>query len=105
MKRFNHAMLAGTAMLALSGCGVETASTAATVAAGKVQETRAAKQTLDAVRGKLDAAQQAQIQRAERRRHVGHRPVHRSGQRLGRAGRSRLARRARSDLRHRASAR
>jgi NifU-like protein involved in Fe-S cluster formation len=51
--------------LALMGCGVEVATTAATSAAIKKQEIEAAKQTKDMVDKKIEAATQAMQQRTE----------------------------------------
>jgi len=51
--------------LALTGCGVEVATTAATSAAIKKQEIEAAKQTKDMVDKKIEAATQAMQQRTE----------------------------------------
>jgi NifU-like protein involved in Fe-S cluster formation len=51
--------------LALMGCGVEVATTAATSAAIKKQEIESAKQTKDMVDKKIEAATQAMQQRAE----------------------------------------
>ena len=48
----------------LGGCGVETATTAATAAKVKTEEAKAAKQQLDQVKQQLDAAaQQAEAQK------------------------------------------
>ena len=65
MKGWNRTMLAGTVVLALAGCGVETASTATTVAATKAREAGTAKQTIDQVRGQLAKSQQAHGQGSE----------------------------------------
>ena len=59
------AILIGLCALALSGCGVEVATTAATSAAVKKQELEAAKQTKDMVDKKLSEAAQAMQQRNE----------------------------------------
>ena len=53
------------AMLALSACGVETASTAATGAAIKKQELEQGKKTMEQVQQKLDQANLQVQQRAE----------------------------------------
>lgn len=51
--------------LVLAGCGVDTASTAATGAAIKPQEIEQGRQTPDQVRQQLDQAEQQMQQRAE----------------------------------------
>lgn len=51
--------------LALTGCGAEVATTAATGAAIKKQEAEAAQQTRDMVQKKLDQAAQVTQQRTE----------------------------------------
>lgn len=56
-------MLLGLAMLA--GCGVETATTAATGAAIKKQELDAGKKTMDAVQKKLEESMQQSQKRAD----------------------------------------
>ena len=51
--------MAGTALacvLALSACGLETATTAATVAGAKVQEAQQAKQQMDQMQAQIQAA-------------------------------------------------
>ena len=53
------------AMLALSACGVETASTAATGAALKKQELEQGKKTMEQMQQKLDQANLQVQQRAE----------------------------------------
>ena len=53
------------AMLALSACGVETASTAATGAAIKKQELEQGKKTMEQMQQKLDQVNQQAGQRAE----------------------------------------
>ena len=53
------------AMLALSACGVETASTAATGAAIKKQELEQGKKTMEQMQQKLDQANLQVQQRAE----------------------------------------
>ncbi len=56
------------AVIALSGCGVETAGTAAGVAKLQAEQARQGKESLDAVRANLDAAAQAsqdKLKRAE----------------------------------------
>jgi hypothetical protein len=55
-------MLAAAA--ALAGCGVETASTAATVAAAKKEELRQGQQTMQQAQQRIDAAMQQTQQRA-----------------------------------------
>ena len=52
------------AATALAGCGVETASTAATVAAAKKQELEQGQKTMEQSRQKIDAAMQQAQQRA-----------------------------------------
>ena len=52
-------------ILAVSACGVETASTAATGAAIKKQELEQGKQTMEQMQQKLDQANQQVQQRAE----------------------------------------
>ena len=51
------------ACLALAGCGVETATTAATGAAIKKQELEQGKKTMEQAQQKIDAAMQLQQQR------------------------------------------
>jgi NifU-like protein involved in Fe-S cluster formation len=51
--------------LSMSGCGVETASTAATGAAIKKQELEQGKRTMDQMQQKIDQAGQQAQQRAE----------------------------------------
>ena len=51
--------------LFLAACGLETASTAATAAALKKQETEQGKQTLDVVSQKIEQATQQMQQRAD----------------------------------------
>ena len=56
------------AVIALSGCGVETAGTAVGVAKLQAEQARQGKESLDAVRANLDAAAQAsqdKLKRAE----------------------------------------
>lgn len=48
-----------SALLFHTGCGVETAATATTIASAKVAEAKAAKKTLARVRTQLDAARKA----------------------------------------------
>jgi hypothetical protein len=50
---------------ALSGCGVETASTAATAAAIKKQEIEQGKKTMEQAQQKIEAAVQVMQQRTE----------------------------------------
>ena len=54
------------AIAALTGCGVETATTAATGAAIKKQEVEEGKKTMEQVQQKVDAAMQQSQQRAEK---------------------------------------
>lgn len=56
-------MLLGLAMLA--GCGVETATTAATGVAIKKQELDAGKKTMDAVQKKMEESMQQSQKRAD----------------------------------------
>lgn len=56
-------MVLGLAMLA--GCGVETATTAATGAAIKKQELDAGKKTMDAVQKKMEESMQQSQKRAD----------------------------------------
>jgi len=53
-------------LAALAGCGVETATTAATGAAIKKQEIDAGKKTLEQVHQKVDQATQAMQENAQR---------------------------------------
>ena len=53
------------ALLVLAGCGIESASTAATAAALKKQEVEQGRKTLEQFQQKLDQANQAAQQRAE----------------------------------------
>ncbi len=56
------------AVIVLSGCGVETAGTAAGVAKLQAEQARQGKESLDAVRANLDAAARAsqdKLKRAE----------------------------------------
>jgi hypothetical protein len=59
--------LAVTAMAAaiLTGCGVETATTAATAAQIKAEEAKRAQEQLEAVKKEIEAAQQLMQQRIE----------------------------------------
>lgn len=59
-------MLAAVALATLAACGVETATTAATVAEAKRREMEQAKKTLDMAKQKIDAASQQMQQSAER---------------------------------------
>jgi len=52
------ALLAAIALATLAACGVETATTAATVAEAKRREMEQAKKTLDMAKQKIDAASQ-----------------------------------------------
>lgn len=49
----------------LTGCGVEVAGTAAVTGAAQVQDARQAKQTMEQVRQRLDAANQTAQQQLE----------------------------------------
>jgi curli biogenesis system outer membrane secretion channel CsgG len=60
------ALLAAIALATLAACGVETATTAATVAEAKRREMEQAKKTLDMAKQKIDAASQQMQQSAER---------------------------------------
>lgn len=51
-----HLILTLTTVLGLSACGVETATTAATVAAAKKQEIEEGQKTMAVMEGKIDAA-------------------------------------------------
>ena len=51
---------------ALAGCGVETASTAATAAAIKKKEMEEGQKTMEQTKQKIDAAMQQAQQRAEK---------------------------------------
>jgi len=56
------------AVIVLSGCGLETAGTAASVAKLQAEQAKQGKESLDAVRANLDAAAQAsqdKLKRAE----------------------------------------
>jgi len=53
------------ALLVLAGCGIESASTAATAAALKKQEVEQGRKTLEQFQQKLDQANQVAQQRAE----------------------------------------
>jgi curli biogenesis system outer membrane secretion channel CsgG len=57
-------LLALAVTVALAGCGVETASTAATAAALKKQELEQGKKTMQRSQEKIDAAMQQAQQRA-----------------------------------------
>jgi curli biogenesis system outer membrane secretion channel CsgG len=59
-------LLAAVALATLAACGVETATTAATVAEAKRREMEQAKKTLDMAKQKIDAASQQMQQSAER---------------------------------------
>jgi outer membrane lipopolysaccharide assembly protein LptE/RlpB len=58
-------ILSGAAILALSACGVETASTAATGAAIKKQELEQGKKTMEQMQQRLDQSNLQVQQRAE----------------------------------------
>ena len=57
-------LLAVVAAVALTGCGVETASTAATAASIKKQELQEGKKTMERAQQKIDGAMQQAQQRA-----------------------------------------
>ena len=57
-------LLALLALAILSACGVETATTAATVAEMKRREMEAAKKNLDAVKLKIEQSTQQSLERA-----------------------------------------
>jgi curli biogenesis system outer membrane secretion channel CsgG len=59
-------LLAAIALATLAACGVETATTAATVAEAKRREMEQAKKTLDMAKQKIEAASQQTQQSAER---------------------------------------
>lgn len=59
-------LLAAVALATLAACGVETATTAATVAEAKRREMEQAKKTLDMAKQKIEAAGQQMQQSAER---------------------------------------
>jgi curli biogenesis system outer membrane secretion channel CsgG len=58
-------ILALLAAVALAGCGVETAATAASAASIKQQELEQAQRTLEQAQQKIDAATRQMQQRAE----------------------------------------
>jgi len=60
------ALLAAIALASLAACGVETATTAATVAEAKRREVEQAKKTLDMAKQKIEAASQQMQRSAER---------------------------------------
>lgn len=59
-------LLAVATLMALAGCGVETASTAATAASLKKQEMEEGKKTMNRAQQKIDGAMQQMQQRADR---------------------------------------
>jgi len=59
-------LLAAIALAAFSGCGVETATTAATVAEAKRREMEQAKRSMDMPKQKIEAASQQMQKSAER---------------------------------------
>ena len=59
-------LIAIFAIAALAGCGVETATTAATGAAIKKQEVEEGKKTMERAQQKIDEAMQQTQQRAEK---------------------------------------
>jgi curli biogenesis system outer membrane secretion channel CsgG len=58
-------LLALATLVALAGCGVETASTAATAASIKKQEMQEGQKTMERAQQKIDAAAQQMQQRTE----------------------------------------
>jgi uncharacterized membrane protein (DUF106 family) len=62
----NHWLLAAAVAAALTGCGVETATTAATSAAIKKQEVEQGKKTMEAAQQKIEQANQQVQQQAEK---------------------------------------
>ena len=60
------ALLAAVALATLAACGVETATTAATVSEAKRREMEQAKKTLDMAKQKIEAAAQQVQKSAER---------------------------------------
>lgn len=58
-------LLAAIALATLAACGVETATTAATVAEAKRREMEQAKKTLDMAKQKIEAASQQMQKSAE----------------------------------------
>ena len=58
-------LIALTAVAVLAGCGVETASTAATAAALKKQEVEQGQKTMQRAQQKIDSALQQSQQRAD----------------------------------------
>jgi ferritin-like protein len=67
MKNFLFALVSTTAAatLMLTGCGVETATTAATAAQIKAEEAERAKQQMEAAMKEIEAAQKIMQQRIE----------------------------------------
>jgi len=59
-------IIAAAAMLAIAGCGVETATTAATGAVIKKQEIEEGKKTMERSQAKVEDAMQQMQQRAEK---------------------------------------
>ena len=59
-------LLAGIVLAALAACGVETATTAATVAEAKRREAAQGKKDLDMARQKIEAASEQMQKNAER---------------------------------------
>jgi len=59
-------LLAAVALATLAACGVETATTAATVAEAKRREMEQAKKSLDVAKQKIEAASQQMQKSAER---------------------------------------
>ena len=59
-------IIAVALILALAGCGVETASTAATAAAAKKQEVEQGKKTMDQMKQDIGKAMDQTQQRTER---------------------------------------
>ncbi|HEX4926983.1 MAG TPA: hypothetical protein VFV74_03180 [Burkholderiales bacterium] len=60
-----NSLLALTACAALAGCGVETASTAATVAAMKKQEVEQGQKTMAQMKDRINASMQQLQERAD----------------------------------------
>ena len=61
-----HKFIAICALAALAGCGVETATTAATGAAIKKQEVEEGRKTMEQTQAKVGAAMEQVQQRAEK---------------------------------------
>ena len=65
LERTMRALVIATIAAAVAGCGVETASTAATGGAIKAQEAEAAKKTQDQMRQKIDQTMDQAQQRSQ----------------------------------------